>query len=112
MDNSIWGNSALASPADWFRVNPGSDPAKTALSEYYETPLGKREGPSTRGFSPRDASILTATASFGPSFPAATFASFDRRKCTGPLNEIPPQRASNARKVGPFIAPLAPASRT
>jgi hypothetical protein len=82
-DGSIWG-TVLGFPGSLVRLNPGSDPARTALAEIYEVPWNNPKAP-VQGFSPRgmditrDGVIWTVLAS-------GHFASFDRRKCKGPLN--------------------------
>ena len=82
-DGSIWG-TVLGFPGSIVRVVPGSDPARTSLSEIYELPWGNPKAP-VQGFSPRglditrDGVVWTVLAS-------GHFASFDRRKCKGPLN--------------------------
>jgi hypothetical protein len=83
VDGSIWG-SVLGFPGALVRVVPGSDPVKTALAEIYELPWNNSKA-SVQGFSPRGMDIdrngvvWTVLAS-------GHFASFDRRKCKGPLN--------------------------
>jgi hypothetical protein len=82
-DGSIWG-TVLGFPGSVVRVVPGSDPARTSLAEIYELPWGNAKAP-VQGFSPRglditrDGVVWTVLAS-------GHFASFDRRKCKGPLN--------------------------
>jgi hypothetical protein len=82
-DGSIWG-TVLGFPGAVVRLNPGSDPARTSLAEIYEVPWNNPKAP-VQGFSPRgmditrDGVIWTVLAS-------GHFASFDRRKCKGPLN--------------------------
>ena len=82
-DGSIWG-TVLGFPGALVRLNPGSDPARTALAEIYEVPWNNPKAP-VQGFSPRgmditrDGVVWTVLAS-------GHFASFDRRKCKGPLN--------------------------
>jgi hypothetical protein len=82
-DGSIWG-TVLGFPGALVRLNPGSDPARTSLAEIYEVPWNNPKAP-VQGFSPRgmditrDGVIWTVLAS-------GHFASFDRRKCKGPLN--------------------------
>ncbi len=82
-DGSIWG-SVLGFPGSIVRLNPGSNPPSTALAEIYELPWNNPKAP-VQGFSPRGLDIdrngivWTVTAS-------GHFASFDRRKCKGPLN--------------------------
>lgn len=86
VDNSVWG-SVLGYPGGIARLSPGSNPPSTALTEYYEPPLKDPKNPKSgyQGFSPRGMDIdrngvvWTVLAS-------GHFASFDRRKCRGPLN--------------------------
>ena len=68
-DGSVWG-TVLGFPGGIVRVNPGPDPAKTALAEYYEVPWNEPEGRRAGLLAARDWT-LTPTASFGPSSPAA-----------------------------------------
>ncbi|HZS50030.1 MAG TPA: carboxypeptidase regulatory-like domain-containing protein, partial [Bryobacterales bacterium] len=82
-DGSIWG-SVLGFPGSIVRLNPGSNPPETALAEVYEVPWNNPKAP-VQGFSPRGLDIdrngvvWTVLAS-------GHLASFDRRKCQGPLN--------------------------
>jgi hypothetical protein len=81
-DGSVWGSS-LGFPGAVVRLVPGANPPETALAELYELPYG--EGLRNVGFSPRgmdvdrDGVVWAALAS-------GHMASFDRRKCKGPLN--------------------------
>jgi hypothetical protein len=83
VDGSIWGTT-LGFPGGLVRLNPGSNPPATALAEIYEPPWNNPNVP-TQGFSPRGMDIdrngvvWTVLAS-------GHLASFDRRKCKGPLN--------------------------
>ena len=83
LDGSIWG-TVLGFPGAVVRLNPGSNPPATALAEVYELPSNNPDAP-VRGFSPRGLDIdrngvvWTVIAS-------GHLASFDRRKCKGPLN--------------------------
>jgi len=83
VDGSVWG-TVLGFPGAIVRLNPGPDPAKTALAEIYEVPWNNPKAP-VQGFSPRGMDIdrngvvWTVLAS-------GHFASFDRRKCKGSLN--------------------------
>jgi hypothetical protein len=83
-DGSIWG-SMLGFPGAVVRLNPGSNPPETALTELYELPAILSPKDDVLGFSPRgmdidrDGVVWTALAS-------GHMASFDRRKCKGPLN--------------------------
>jgi hypothetical protein len=82
-DGSIWG-TVLGFPGSVVRVNPGPDPAKTALAEVYEIPWNNPKAP-VQGFSPRGLDIDTNGVVWA-ALASGHFASFDRRKCTGPLN--------------------------
>ncbi|MEE9184856.1 MAG: carboxypeptidase-like regulatory domain-containing protein [Acidimicrobiia bacterium] len=83
VDGSVWGSS-LGFPGAIVRLNPGSNPPATALAEIYELPWNNPKAP-VQGYSPRGMDIdrngvvWTVIAS-------GHLASFDRRKCTGPLN--------------------------
>jgi len=82
-DGSIWG-TVLGFPGAVVRLNPGPNPPATALAEIYELPWNNPNAP-VHGFSPRGLDIdrkgvvWTVVAS-------GHLASFDRRKCKGPLN--------------------------
>jgi hypothetical protein len=82
-DGSVWGSS-LGFPGGIVRLTPGANPPATALVEYYEPPFNNPKA-RVQGFSPRggdvdrDGVMWVALAS-------GHLASFDRRKCTGPLN--------------------------
>ena len=83
VDGSVWG-SVVGFPGKIVRLFPGSNPPETALAEVYELPWNNPRAP-VQGFSPRGLDIdrngvvWTVLAS-------GHLASFDRRKCTGPLN--------------------------
>ena len=71
-------------PGMLVRIVLGPDPANTALSEVYEVPW-KNEKAKAEGFAPRGMDVdsngvVWAVLSSGH------LASFDRRKCKGPLN--------------------------
>jgi hypothetical protein len=82
LDGSIWG-SVLGFPGAVVRLVPGSNPPATTLAEVYELPWNHPDAP-IHGFSPRGLDIdrngvvWTVIAS-------GHLASFDRRKCKGPL---------------------------
>ena len=82
-DGSVWG-SVLGFPGAVVRLSPGANPPETALAEVYEPPFDNPKAP-VQGFSPRgmdvdrDGVVWAALAS-------GHMASFDRRKCKGPLN--------------------------
>jgi hypothetical protein len=74
----VWGSVQQSlGPGAIVRVDLGSDPPATALTEYYKIPA---PGYGLRGMDVDSKGIVwTALAS-------GQFASFDRRKCEGPLN--------------------------
>ncbi len=75
-DGSIWGSS-LGYPGYIVRLDPGSNPPETALTEIY--------APPAPGFSPRGMDIDRNGVVWAP-LASGHFASFDRRKCKGSLN--------------------------
>jgi hypothetical protein len=81
-DGSVWG-TVLGFPGGIVRVNPGPDPAKTALAEFYEVPWNNPKAP-VQGFSPRGLDI-DGNGVVWTVLASGHFASFDRRKCKGPL---------------------------
>lgn len=82
-DGSVWGSS-LGYPGAVIRLEPGSDPATTALVEYYELPLDE-SGKPVEGFSPRGMDVDRNGVAW-VALASGHMASFDRRKCKGPLN--------------------------
>jgi len=76
VDGSVWGTS-LAAPGYVVRINPGPNPSETALTEIYEAP--------SPGFRPRGGDI-GRDGVFWASLASGHLASFDRKKCKGPLN--------------------------
>jgi hypothetical protein len=76
VDGSVWGTS-LGFPGMLVRVAPGPDPVHTALTEIYEAP--------SPGYGPRGADI-DRDGVMWVSLASGHLASFDRRKCKGPLN--------------------------
>src|SRR3989440_1541482 len=82
LDGSVWG-SVLGFPGSIVRIVPGSNPTTTALSEVYELPWNNPKA-SVQGFSPRGLDISSDGVVWAP-LASGHFASFDRRKCKGPL---------------------------
>ena len=76
VDSSIWGTS-LGFPGYIVRLDPGTNPPETALAEVFEPPLP--------GYGPRGGDI-DRNGVFWASLSSGHLASFDRRKCRGPLN--------------------------
>jgi len=83
VDGSVWG-SVLGFPGGVARVSPGPDPAHTALTEFYEVPWNNPKAP-VQGFSPRGMDI-DSNGVVWTVIASGHLASFDRRKCKGPLN--------------------------
>jgi hypothetical protein len=83
IDNSVWGQSMgigfarMNQPGYLIRLNPGPNPAETALAEVYVPPEG--------AWSPRGMDMGTDGVVWTP-LASGHIASFDRRKCKGPLN--------------------------
>jgi hypothetical protein len=75
-DGSVWG-TMLGFPGAVIRLVPGSNPPETAIAEMYEPPLP--------GFSPRGADV-DRNGVMWSALASGHMASFDRRKCKGPLN--------------------------
>ena len=82
-DGSIWATS-LYFPGAVVRLNPGSHPPETALAELYELPLTP-SGEPVEGFSPRGGDV-DRNGVYWTALASGHLASFDRRKCKGPLN--------------------------
>jgi hypothetical protein len=76
LDGSIWGSS-LPHPGYLIRLDPGSKPPDTALAELYRIPP---PGYGIRGMDIDRNGVVWAPLDSGH------IASFDRRKCKGPLN--------------------------
>jgi hypothetical protein len=82
-DGSIWG-SVLGFPGAVVRLNPGTNPPETALAEVYEPPASN-PNVSIQGFSPRGMDV-DRNGVVWAAMASGHMASFDRRKCKGPLN--------------------------
>jgi hypothetical protein len=81
-DGSIWG-SILGMPGAIARIVPGPNPSTTALTEYYEVPWNNLKA-STQGFAPRGMDV-DSNGVVWTVLSSGHLASFDRRKCKGPL---------------------------
>ena len=83
VDDSVWGQSMgigfarMHQPGYLMRIVPGPNPAETALTEVYVPPEG--------AYSPRGIDMGTDGVVWTP-LASGHIASFDRRKCKGPLN--------------------------
>ena len=80
-DGSIWGTQ-LGFPGAVIRLVPGSNPPETTLAEVYQPPF---DDPKTPGFSPRGGDV-DRNGVYWTALASGHMASFDRRKCKGPLN--------------------------
>jgi hypothetical protein len=80
-DGSVWGTQ-LGFPGAVIRLVPGSNPPETTLAEVYEPPFND---PKTPGFSPRGGDV-DRNGVYWMALASGHMASFDRRKCKGPLN--------------------------
>ena len=83
VDGTVWGSS-LGFPGSILRLDPGSDPSTTALTEVFEVPWDEPRA-SAQGYSPRGMDIDRNGVVWTP-LASGHMASFDRSKCTGPLN--------------------------
>jgi hypothetical protein len=75
-DKTIWGSN-LTHPGYIIRLDPGRDPPDTALAEIYKVPLP--------GYGIRGMDVDRNGVAWLP-LDSGHLASFDRRKCKGPLN--------------------------
>ena len=75
-DGTVWG-SVLGFPGYVIRLDPGTNPPATALAEVFEPPLP--------GYGPRGMDIDRRGVVWTP-LSSGHMASFDRKKCKGPLN--------------------------
>ncbi|HXW05929.1 MAG TPA: carboxypeptidase-like regulatory domain-containing protein [Vicinamibacterales bacterium] len=82
-DGSVWG-SVLGFPGAVVRLVPGANPPETTLVEVYEPPFNN-PGARVQGFSPRGMDIDRDGVAW-VALASGHLASFDRRKCKGPLN--------------------------
>ncbi|HUC71167.1 MAG TPA: hypothetical protein VMS01_08255, partial [Stellaceae bacterium] len=77
VDGSVWGTvGVFGGPPGIVRVVPGADPPATMLTEFYKAPAP--------GFGPRGGDIDSQGVVW-VSLGSGHLASFDRRKCRGPL---------------------------
>jgi hypothetical protein len=79
----VWG-TVLGFPGAIVRLSPGSNPPETALAEVYEPPFGDPAA-KVQGFSPRGGDV-DRNGVMWVALASGHLASFDRRKCTAPLN--------------------------
>jgi hypothetical protein len=82
-DGTIWG-SVLSMPGGVVHIIPGDNPPATTLTEYYEVPFHEPKA-AVNGFGPRGGDIDRKGVVWIP-LASGHLASFDRKKCQGPLN--------------------------
>jgi hypothetical protein len=82
-DGSVWGTQ-LGYPGAIIRLVPGANPPETTLAEIYEPPVDNPDVPA-EGFSPRGGDV-DRDGVYWAALASGHLASFDRRKCKGPLN--------------------------
>jgi hypothetical protein len=82
-DGMVWG-TVMGFPGGIARINPGANPPETALTEYYEVPRNDSRAP-VWGFGPRGMDVDGNGVAW-VALASGHLASFDRRKCKGPLN--------------------------
>jgi hypothetical protein len=75
-DGSVWGTLRL-NPGSIARINPGSNPPETALTELYNVPLP--------GFGPRGGDV-DSKGVYWVSLGSGHIGEFNRSKCKAPLN--------------------------
>ncbi|MBI2536586.1 MAG: carboxypeptidase regulatory-like domain-containing protein, partial [Gemmatimonadetes bacterium] len=82
-DGSVWGTS-LGFPGAIVRLTPGPNPPATALAEVFQPPRDSQGAP-VAGYSPRGGDV-DRNGVYWAAMASGHLASFDRRKCKGPLN--------------------------
>jgi len=83
VDGAVWG-SFVGYPGGVVRLAPGNNPPQTAIAEIFYVPVDDPRA-KVNGFSPRGMDIDRNGVVWMP-LASGQFASFDRRKCRGPLN--------------------------
>lgn len=82
-DGAIWG-SFIGYPGGIQRLTPGKNPPETAITEIFYVPFEDPKA-AIKGYSPRGMDMDRNGVAW-ISLASGQFASFDRRKCTAPLN--------------------------
>jgi hypothetical protein len=94
LDGSIWGSS-LPHPGYIIRIDPGTNPPDTALTEIYKVPL---PGYGIRGMDVDRNGVVWVPLDSGH------MANFDRRKCKGSLNGPGAEHATKCPEGWSFYA--------
>ena len=82
-DGSVWGTT-FGFPGAIVRIDPGDNPPATALTEVFELPWNN-PAVANVGFSPRGGDV-DRNGVYWAALASGHMASFDRRRCRGPLN--------------------------
>ncbi len=83
-DHSIWG-AYTGFPGGIVRLDLGANPPATTVAEYYEPPFDNPKAP-VQGYVPRGIDVDRDGVIWTNLSGSSHLASFDRRKCKGPLN--------------------------
>ncbi len=83
-DGSVWGSS-LGMPGALLRFVPGDNPSDTGLTEIFEVPFDNPRASEQHVYSPRGMDIDRSGVVWTP-LASGHLASFERSKCSGPLN--------------------------
>ena len=84
LDDSVW-FAEMATPGSVLRVTPGANPPATALTEYYQPPFNNPAS-KVSAYLPHGIDIDRNGVVWTSLTGSGHLASFDRRKCKGPLN--------------------------
>ena len=109
VEGVVWG-TVLGFPGGLVRISPGSHPPETTLGEFFEPPWNDPRV-SVHGFSPRGMDIDGAGVVW-VSLASGHLASFDRRKCRGPLNGPSGSRQALPRRMAALSAPRSAVCRS
>jgi hypothetical protein len=114
-DGAIWGSFLGYPNGGVVRLTPGKNPPETAIAEIFYAPVDDPKA-ATKGYGPRGMDVDRNGVAW-VSLASGQFASFDRRKCKGPLNArrpaITPGWTSTTHSDWATISPSPPAmSRT
>ena len=83
-DGAIWGSFLGYPNGGVVRLTPGKNPPETAIAEIFYAPVDDPKA-AAKGYGPRGMDVDRNGVAW-VSLASGQFASFDRRKCKGPLN--------------------------